>query len=196
MTTEIKVTLDKLAELDGGGARLAVQGALIATATDEDITVWRDLKRTVAASSPAAIDRVRFTGDGKLLLAAPYAFARLRSAPTARGQWSQPTTRSWCSRSSSIRPRCSASLGVTGTARSSIARIRNYVTTMASGPELPSHDHAAIRWSGTSPPPVTAPRSNRWFADRCVIFQGGYFGLSSRFSEWIRANFEVRAPLD
>jgi len=27
MTTEIKVTLDKLAELDGGGARLAVHGA-------------------------------------------------------------------------------------------------------------------------------------------------------------------------
>jgi hypothetical protein len=68
------VTLDKLAELDGGGARLAVQGALIAAATDEDITVWRDLKRAASASSPAAIDRVRFTGDGKLLLAAPYAF--------------------------------------------------------------------------------------------------------------------------
>jgi WD40 repeat protein len=74
MTTETTVTLDKLVELDGGGARLAVQGALIAAATDEDIAVWRDLQHVAAASSPAALDRVRFTSDGKQLLAAPYAF--------------------------------------------------------------------------------------------------------------------------
>lgn len=74
MTTETKVTLDPLAKLDGGGTRLAVQGELIAAATDEDITVWRDLKPAAAASAPAAIDRVRFTGDGTQLLAAPYAF--------------------------------------------------------------------------------------------------------------------------
>ena len=85
MTTETKVTLDKLAELDGGGARLAVQGALIAAATDEDITVWRDLKRAAAASSPAAIDRVRFTGDGKQLLAAPYVFDLAGAAWAALG---------------------------------------------------------------------------------------------------------------
>jgi WD domain, G-beta repeat len=73
-TVTTKVTLDKLAELDGGGARLAVQGPLIAAATDEDITVWRDLQRAAGASAPGPIDRVRFTGDGAQLLAAPYAF--------------------------------------------------------------------------------------------------------------------------
>jgi WD40 repeat protein len=74
MTTEIKVTLDKLAELDGGGGRLAVHGALIAAATDDAITVWRDQIRAAAASSPDAIDRVRLSADGKQLLAAPYVF--------------------------------------------------------------------------------------------------------------------------
>src|SRR5215813_14217900 len=74
MTPETKVTLDKLAELDGGGARLAEHAGLLAVATDENVTVWRDLTQVAKASSPATIDRVRFAEDGKQLLAAPYAF--------------------------------------------------------------------------------------------------------------------------
>lgn len=74
MTPEVKVTLDKLAELDGGGERLAVHGALIAASTDDAIAVWRDQTRVAAASSPDTIDRVRLSADGKQLLAAPYVF--------------------------------------------------------------------------------------------------------------------------
>lgn len=80
MTTETKVMLDKLTELDGGGTRIAQHGGMIAVATDEDMVVWRDLKRVAEASSPAEIDRIRFTGDGKQLLAAPYAFDLATSA--------------------------------------------------------------------------------------------------------------------
>jgi len=72
MTTETKVTLDKVAELDGGGARLAVRGALVAAATDDAVTLWRDHQRVAAPEPPAAIDRLRFRDDGELL-AAPYA---------------------------------------------------------------------------------------------------------------------------
>jgi len=34
-TTKTRVSLDKLAELDGGGSRLAVHGAPVAVGTDE-----------------------------------------------------------------------------------------------------------------------------------------------------------------
>ena len=85
MTTETKVTLEKLAELDAGGARLAAHGDLLVAATDEDVAGWRDLKHVAGASSPGAIDRVRFTGDGKQLLAAPYAFDLASSAWRALG---------------------------------------------------------------------------------------------------------------
>jgi hypothetical protein len=73
MTTETKVTLDKVAELDGGGARLAVQGALIAAGTDDGVMLWRDHRREAALDAPATIDRLRFRNDGKELLAAPHA---------------------------------------------------------------------------------------------------------------------------
>jgi len=71
--TEAKVTLEKPTELDGGGQRLAVTGALVAVGTDEDVRVWRDREEIAALDAPGGIDRLRFGGDGKELLAAPYA---------------------------------------------------------------------------------------------------------------------------
>jgi len=70
MTNDTHVALHKLAELDGGGARLAVEGAVIATATDDAVILWRDHVRAGTAEAPAAIDRLRFHGGE--LLTAPY----------------------------------------------------------------------------------------------------------------------------
>jgi len=67
------MTLDKVAELDAGGSRLAVHGPLVAVGSDEDVTLWRDLHREATFDSPGAIDRLRFDAGGKEVLAAPYA---------------------------------------------------------------------------------------------------------------------------
>jgi WD40 repeat protein len=79
MTNDTHVALHKLAELDGGGARLAVDGARIAAATDDGIILWRDHQRTGTAEAPAAIDRLRFHGGE--LLAAPYVLTVPAASP-------------------------------------------------------------------------------------------------------------------
>lgn len=71
-TTAPAITLDKVAELDGGGQRLAVSGAAIAVATGTEVTLWRDLHREFEIAAPGAIDRLRFRDGGSELLAAPY----------------------------------------------------------------------------------------------------------------------------
>ena len=70
MTNDTHVVLHKLAELDGGGARLAVEGAAIAAGGDDTVILWRDHQRASTAQAPGAIDRLRFRGGE--LLAAPY----------------------------------------------------------------------------------------------------------------------------
>lgn len=70
---ELKVRLEELTELDGGGARLAVGDGLVAVGTDEDVRVWRDREEVAAVEAPDAIDRLRFGRGEKELLAAPYA---------------------------------------------------------------------------------------------------------------------------
>lgn len=86
MTNDTHVALHKLAELDGGGARLAVEGAVIAAATDDAVILWRDHQRASTAEAPAAIDRLRFHGGE--LLSAPYVLE-------VPGASSASTTSSW-----------------------------------------------------------------------------------------------------
>jgi hypothetical protein len=73
MTNDTHVVLHKVAELDGGGARLAVEGAMIAAAADDTVILWRDHQRASTAEARTAIDRLRFHGGE--LLAAPYVLA-------------------------------------------------------------------------------------------------------------------------
>lgn len=72
-TPELKLKLDPLVELDGGGAHLAVSGGLVAAGTDEDVRLWRDGAEVAFVDAPSAIDRLRFRGDSRELLAAPHA---------------------------------------------------------------------------------------------------------------------------
>ncbi len=51
---------------------MAVHGPLVAVGTDEDVTLWRDLRREATYNAPDAIDRLRFDASGNELFAAPY----------------------------------------------------------------------------------------------------------------------------